>query len=93
METNVIEVIDGDTFRVSPRWKWNDKTGDKVRPTGYNTPEEGEEGYEEAKEKLRNLIEGETVELKNAVKVSYDRLLCDVYYNGKNLADYFLEYQ
>ncbi len=93
MKTKVIEIIDGDTFRVSPEWKWDDKTGDTVRPKGYNTPEKGEEGYEEAKEELINLIDGETVELKNATNISYGRLVCDVYYNGNNIADYFPDYQ
>jgi len=45
----VSEVIDGDTFKVQNGWKWDNKTGDTVRPTGYNTPEENERGYEEAK--------------------------------------------
>jgi len=45
-EFKVSEVIDGDTFKVQNGWKWNGKTGDTVRPTGYNTPEENERGYE-----------------------------------------------
>lgn len=93
MSFTVTDVIDGDTFEVSPKWKWNNESGNIVRPTGYNTPEEGEQGYEAAKDKLANLILGKEVELKNAVKLSYGRLLCDVEYEGTNLADYFSEYQ
>ena len=93
MNFKVIEIIDGDTFKVAPYWKWNNKRGNIVRPTGYNTPEEGRLGYQSAKEKLKRLILGNYVELKNAIKVTYDRLLCDVYYNGRNLAEYFSEYQ
>jgi endonuclease YncB( thermonuclease family) len=93
MAFKVTNVIDGDTFEVSPEWKWDDHTGSVVRPNGYNTPEQGEEGYQEAKDKLTRLILGKDVELKNAVSITYGRLLCDVYYNGKNLADYFPEYQ
>ncbi len=37
----VIEVIDGDTFKVRPPWSWNNTSGDTVRPVGYNTPEVG----------------------------------------------------
>ncbi len=37
----VTEIIDGDTFAVSPQWKWNGTSGDRVRPTGYDAPEKG----------------------------------------------------
>ena len=92
MSFKVIKVIDGDTFTVSPNWHYENNSGDIVRPTGYNSPEQGQYGFEEAKEKLRMLIEGKNVELKNPIKITYGRLLCDVYYNGRQLADYFPEY-
>lgn len=93
MAFKVIEIIDGDTFKVSPNWKWNNETGDTIRPNGYNTPEKGEAGFEQAKQKLSRLINGKEVELKNAITLTYGRLLCDVYIDGKNLKDYFQEYQ
>ncbi len=93
MYRTVAEVIDGDTFKVTPDWVWNHNSGDTVRPIGYDAPEEGEPGFDEAKRKLKNLIEGKEVELRNPVKLSFGRLLCDVFYNGKNLKDYFPEYQ
>jgi len=93
MAFKVKNVTDGDTFTVSPNWKWNGESGDIVRANGYNTPEQGQLGYEAAKTKLKNLIEGKEVELKRAINLTYGRLLCDVYYNGKNLKDYFPEYQ
>lgn len=89
----VVEIIDGDTFKVSPAWKWKNKKGNKIRPTGYNTPEQNKPGYQAAKEKLMNLILDKDVELKNAIKLTYDRLLCDVYIEGKNVASFFPEYQ
>jgi len=85
-------VIDGDTFSVVNGWKWGNFKGSDIRPTGYDTPEKGQPGYQLATEQLRKLIEGKQVELKNPVNVSYGRLVCDVYYKGKNLADYFLKY-
>lgn len=93
MVFEVTEVIDGDTFKVSPNWKWDDKEGDTVRPNGYNTPEQGQPGYQAAKEKLEGLILGKNVELKNAIKITYGRLLCDGYIDGKNIASFFPEYQ
>ncbi len=93
MSFRVTAVLDGDTFSVSPNWKWNNETGNTVRPAGYNTPEEDEPGHQEATEKLEGLIMGKDVELKNAIKITYGRLLCEVYVNGNNLAEYFPEYQ
>ena len=93
-EFTVSEVVDGDTFKVKNGWKWDNKTGDTVRPTGYDAPEKGEPGYEEAKEKLRRLILNEKVEIKNPQTIDdWGRLVTDVYYKGKNLSDYFPEYK
>jgi len=90
----VSEIVDGDTFKVKNGWKWNEKKGDTVRPTGYDTPEKGETGYEQAKQKLKDLILGKTVDIKSVKIVDqWGRLVADVYYNGKNLADYFPEYK
>jgi endonuclease YncB( thermonuclease family) len=89
----VKRVIDGDTFEVTPKWKWKDKEGDIIRASKYNTPEENEPGYENAKKKLKELIEEKEVELINPLRITYGRLLCDVIYNGTNLADNFPEYR
>jgi len=89
----VTEIIDGDTFKISPGWKWNKEKGDTIRPTGYNTPEQGNPGYQETKEKLEQLLLNKEVELKKPVKLSYNQLLCNVYFNGKNLAEFFPDYK
>ena len=89
----VTKIIDGDTFEVSPQWKWNEQTGTRVRPTGYDAPELHAYGGQAAKNKLSKLILGNQVDLQTAHKVDRGRLVCDVYYNGRNLADYFPEYQ
>ncbi|UCB56872.1 MAG: thermonuclease family protein [Candidatus Omnitrophota bacterium] len=90
----VNEIVDGDTFKVKNGWKWNEKRGDIIRPTGYNTPEREEPGYEQAKQKLKNLILGKTIDMKSAKVIDeWGRLVADIYYNGKNIADYFPEYK
>ena len=89
----VTAIIDGDTFEVSPYWKWNGETGTRVRPTGYDTPELGTNGGQTAKDKLSRLIYREQVDLQSAYKIDRGRLVCDVYFRNKNLADYFPEYQ
>jgi len=75
MIVEVIKVIDGDTFEVSPGWKWEGKTGNIIRAIGYDTPEQGELGYEDAKNRLEELILGKKVEIKNPIRITYGRLL------------------
>jgi endonuclease YncB( thermonuclease family) len=88
----VTEIVDGDTFKIDPGWKWNGKTGNTIRPLGYDTPEKGEPEFNETTEKLKQLLLNQEVELKNPIKLSYNRLLCDVYFNNKKLSNYFPEY-
>lgn len=89
----VTSIIDGDTFEVSPQWKWNGQTGTRVRPTGYNAPELPTSKGQAAKNKLSRLIHGTQVELREGYKVDRGRLICDVYIQNQNLAKYFSEYQ
>ena len=89
----VVTIVDGDTFDVSPRWQWNGQTGSRIRPAGYDAPElTGLRGYA-VKTRLEKLILGQDVELRSAHTMDRGRLVCEVYYGGKNLADYFPEYQ
>lgn len=92
-EFSVDTIIDGDTFDVSPQWRWNGQDGSRVRPTGYDAPELQSYGGQAAKEKLTRLILGENVDLRSAHRIDRGRLVCDVYFKGNNLAEYFSEYQ
>ncbi len=92
-EFSVVTIIDGDTFDVSPQWRWNGQDGSRVRPTGYDAPELQSYGGQAAKEKLTRLILGENVDLRSAHRIDRGRLVCDVYFKGNNLAEYFPEYQ
>ena len=89
----VTSIIDGDTFEVSPQWKWNGATGEHVRPTGYDAPELHAYGGQAAKVRLSRLIFGQQVELRTAYKVDRGRLVCEVFFGNRNLADYFPDYQ
>ena len=89
----VTSIIDGDTFEVSPQWKWNGQTGSRVRPAGYDAPEMHAYGGQTAKEKLARLINREQVDLRTAHRVDRGRLVCEVYFQNRNLADYFPAYQ
>ena len=89
----VASVIDGDTFEVSPQWKWNGQTGTRVRPAGYDAPELYAYNGQAAKDRLARMILGGQVDLRTAQKVDRGRLVCEVHFRNKNLADYFPEYQ
>ena len=86
MELKVTKVVKADTFEVFPPWRWKDQSGIKVRIADIETPSEGEVGYERARERLKSVVEGKNVELKNMKEVDFDRLVCNVYVNGKNVA-------
>jgi endonuclease YncB( thermonuclease family) len=89
----VISIVDGDTFDVSPSWQWNGETGTRVRPTGYDAPELRAYGGQAAKDQLAQLILSQQVELGNAYRIDRGRLVCDVYFRNRNLADFFPAYQ
>lgn len=89
---SVTSIIDGDTFAVSPEWKWNGETGTRVRPTGYNAPELHTAKGQKVKDALSKLINGQQVELRTAYKVDRGRLVCEVFVGSRNLAEFFPEY-
>ena len=82
-------VVDGDTFEVSGGWEWKGQSGTRVRPTGYDAAEMNARGGESARNRMAKLILGKQVELGSAYRVDRGRLVCDVYFGGRNLADYF----
>jgi len=50
--------------------------------------------YKQAKQKLKDLVLGKTVDIKSTKIIDeWGRLVTDVYYAGKGLADYFSEYK
>lgn len=69
----VSEVIDGDTFKT--------KDGKTIRLIGINSPEIGEKCYQEAKDKLNELIYKKKIRLERDAgnKDNYGRLLRYVY--------------
>jgi endonuclease YncB( thermonuclease family) len=85
----VTRIIDGDTFEVNPNWTWRHESGNRVRPTGYDAAETGARGGAAATSKLSALLLGRSVQLGNAYRIDRGRLVCDVFFNGRNLAGYF----
>ena len=77
-EEFVIDVIDGDTFKMN--------TGDSIRLLCVDTPEQDEEGYERAMKFLESLILYKEVRLEQAETLNrtdrYGRTLAFVYVNN-----------
>lgn len=89
----VTSIIDGDTFDVSPQWKWKGQTGSRIRPAGYDAPELHAYGGQTAKDKLSRLIHGQQVEIRTGHTIDRGRLVCEVFFKNTNLADFFPECQ
>ena len=82
----VTEVIDADTFRVAPHWQSTGKEeGDTIKINGYNAPEPGQTGFQEAKNDLDEIIRGKNVELRNPQAATTGQLVCDVMVEGKDI--------
>ncbi len=73
----IVNVVDGDTIRL--------ENGEYVRLLGINSPEKGQEYYEEAKDRLKELIGNKKVILKKDFKDKdkYGRWLRYVYVDGE----------
>ena len=81
----VTSIIDGDTFRVSPQWGYHGRTGNVIRIADFYAPELSQPGGAQAKLKLSKLILNKNLELRNYQRLSYGRLVCDVFVGGRNI--------
>ncbi len=93
MNFKVIEILSGDTLRVTPKWQWNNQTGEIVIIKGYSAPEKGMSGFESVQEKLKKIVENKEIVLRDPARITDGRLICEVLDNGKNIAEFFPEYQ
>ncbi len=97
LKINAFDVYDGDTFFVDLEGV-PDVLGKRigVRLAGIDTPEiRGKCPLEkelaiEAREFLRELINGKQVELRNITRGKYFRLVADVYVNNENVSNSLL---
>ena len=77
----VLQVTDGDTFRISPRIK----NMDYVRIANVDTPEKGHPRHSEAKNFLEGLILNKQVTLVMKGIDTYHRIIASVYINNQNI--------
>jgi hypothetical protein len=89
MAFKVTDIIDGNTIKVSPGWKWKEVLGDTVKVFGYRQPTTEE--LEFTKSKLITLIDDKIVELKNPKEINGPTITCSVFLNGIDISQYFPE--
>ena len=83
----VVEVIDGVSFKVAPKWFQYNRTGDVVRLSGHKAPAMNEPGGMVARSRLQSLINGKSVRLE-AKNVDMSGVLeADVYLEDRNIAN------
>tara|TARA_X000001036_G_C20671604_1_gene802691 strand:+ start:59 stop:550 length:492 start_codon:yes stop_codon:yes gene_type:complete len=95
----VIKVYDGDTITVEFRLPYKKSALYKisVRLNGLDCPELKTKNIIEkecstiAKQKVSDLLLGNTVQFKNVSMEKYGRLLADVYYQGKSVNQWLLD--
>jgi endonuclease YncB( thermonuclease family) len=82
---DVVKVIDGDTLDVRHQGRQL-----RVRLFGIDAPEWQQEFSPQAKEFLRQRVEGQRVELRSRGWDKYDRLVAEVYIGGESLNEELL---
>lgn len=85
-------VIDGNTFEVSPKWVFEGKKGNLVYASGYTAPRSGKPAMA-VEQRLSGLIQNKKVSLDSPERIENDKLVCEVYYDGVNIASYFSAYK
>ena len=88
-EFRVTKIVSGDTFEVVPDWRYEGKAGCRVRLATISTPEQGQDGFEECKNILCELIADKEVGLVGEAIVENGALMSDIYINGKNVVKEF----
>lgn len=91
-EFKVMAVIDGNTFEVSPDWEFDGQRGNMVRAKGYEAPRYGKEAMK-MEQNLSILIMNKKVALGMPDGIEKGNLVCEVYFDGRNIADYFTQYK
>ena len=82
-KVKVVEVINGDTFKVTPVWRSDGQTeGDTVK---FMRKGSADAGTDEAKTSLEGIILGKEVELTNPKDATEEHLVCNVMINGKDI--------
>lgn len=92
MSPFTVSSVRGDgNLRVKYGWKVGNKKGAFIKPAGCTGAEPGSASYHRNKKRLYELILGKQVQVGEVVKLDRGSLVCRVYYEGRDLAEYFPE--
>lgn len=83
----VINVIDGVSFKVAPKWFQYNRTGEIVRLAGYSAPAMNEAGGIVARSRLQSLIDGKSVRIEGRNVDISGVLEADVFLEDRNITN------
>jgi len=86
MTFKVVEIVSCESIRVSPQWDCNEKHGSIVHINGIEEQTCERLLKTDTCEKLKKMVLGAEVELKNPVIESDEAVLAYVHYEGRNIA-------
>ena len=81
LEGKVVRISDGDTVTIET----DNGTRVKIRLYGIDAPESGQEFGKESRAKIAELIDGEDVSVKTHSHDRYNRVLGEIFLNGRNI--------
>ena len=87
----VLKVVDGDTIDVMIDLGFRVVTKQRIRLARIDTPERGEDNFEQATNKLKELILDKQIMLDTHKPSKYGYFLGEVYLNGENIKNKILE--
>ncbi len=78
----VLEVIDGKSLMIAPKWEQNDKSGFILILDGVSTPARDEKGGLEAKEALTMICQGKNISFTGNKIDLHRRLVAEIEINS-----------
>lgn len=89
-QAKITNVVDGDTIDANIDLGFKITSKQRLRVARIDTPERGENGYQEAKEFVQHCVLNKEVNIKTEKISKYGYYLAEVYVEGRNLSDMLL---
>ena len=89
-KAKITNVVDGDTVDALVDLGFKVQTLQRLRLTRIDTPERGQNGFAEAKNFVKQLIEGKDVTMRSYKASKWGYFLADVIIDGRDVADMLL---
>lgn len=86
-KAKITNVVDGDTVDAIIDLGFKITSKQRLRVARIDTPERGENGYQEAKEFVQHCVLNKEVDIKSEKISKWGYYLAEVYIEGRNLSD------